>query len=51
VTFELRAELGQTRVLLTHVGFTDRADIEQNDAGWQHQLDRLETLVDALGTG
>jgi len=45
VTFDLRAELGQTRLVLTHVGFTDRSDIEQNDAGWRHQLDRLEALL------
>jgi uncharacterized protein YndB with AHSA1/START domain len=51
VTFELRAELGQTRVLLTHVGFTDSVDREQNDAGWQHQLDRLESLLGSLSTG
>jgi uncharacterized protein YndB with AHSA1/START domain len=45
VTFDLREEMGQTRILLTHVGFTDRAEIEQNDAGWRHQLDRLEELM------
>ena len=48
VTFELRAELGQTRVVLTHVGFAARADLEQNDAGWQHQLDRLVTLLESM---
>lgn len=50
VTFELRPELGETRVLLTHVGFTDRTDVEQNDAGWRHQLDRLDSLLGSLAT-
>jgi uncharacterized protein YndB with AHSA1/START domain len=48
VTVELREEFGQTRILLTHVGFTDRTDVEQNDAGWRHQLDRLAVLVASL---
>jgi len=45
VTFELRDELGATRLILTQVGFQDRADLDQNDAGWQHQLDRLVDLI------
>lgn len=45
VTFELREELGGTRMLLSHVGFADRMDVEQNDAGWHHQLDRLATVL------
>jgi uncharacterized protein YndB with AHSA1/START domain len=48
VTFDLSEELGQTRLLLTHVGFADRDDMGQNDAGWRHQLDRLETLITSL---
>jgi uncharacterized protein YndB with AHSA1/START domain len=50
VSFELSDELGQTRLLLTHVGFADREDMGQNDAGWKHQLDRLESLVASLDT-
>jgi len=48
VTFQLSEELGQTRLLLTHVGFLDRDDMGQNDAGWQHQLDRLAELLGTL---
>lgn len=47
VTFDLRAELGATRLILTHAGFTDVADRDQNDAGWHHQLDRLEAVLTA----
>jgi len=49
VTFDLSDEFGQTRILLTHVGFTDREDMGQNDAGWHHQLDRLVSLLESLG--
>ena len=45
VTFELGEEFGETRLVLAHAGFKDRADIEQNDAGWQHQLDRLASAL------
>lgn len=48
VTFDLTEELGQTRLILTHVGFTDREDMGQNNAGWQHQLDRLDELLASL---
>jgi len=55
VTVEQPEELGQTHILLTHVGFTDRTDLEQDDAGWCHRLDRLEDLhasqVDLLVVG
>jgi uncharacterized protein YndB with AHSA1/START domain len=47
VTFELHEELGQTRIVLTHTGFTDRSEMTQNDAGWQHQLDRLSELLES----
>jgi len=48
VTYLLQEELGATRLVLTHVGFVDRDDSEQNDAGWRHQLDRLEALLESL---
>ncbi len=52
VTFDLTEELGQTRLILTHSGFLDLEDRGQNDAGWQHQLDRLITLLETeLGAG
>ena len=48
VSYDLRAELGATRIILTHVGFVDRVDSEQNDAGWRHQLDRLDALLQTM---
>lgn len=45
VSYDLSDEMGATRLVLTHVGFTDRTDSEQNDAGWRHQFDRLEALI------
>jgi hypothetical protein len=36
--------------VLTHVGPTDRRDFEQNDARWQHQLDRLASLLGSLSS-
>lgn len=45
VTFELTATDPGTLLELTHEGFTDAADREQNEGGWSHQLDRLERAL------
>ncbi len=45
VTFELSASGPGTLLELTHEGFTDAADREQNEGGWSHQLDRLERAL------
>jgi len=51
VSVDLEADGDRTRLTLRHAGFTDRSDMDQNDAGWQHQLDRLEAvLVGRAGT-
>jgi uncharacterized protein YndB with AHSA1/START domain len=44
VTFELEPIPSGTRLALTHRGLTPD-DIAQNDAGWRHQLDRLEAVL------
>lgn len=48
VRVDLHEEGESTRLVLTHSGFTDRSDMNQNDAGWRHQLDRLEDALRAL---
>jgi uncharacterized protein YndB with AHSA1/START domain len=45
VTFELSASGPGKLLELTHEGFTDAADREQNEGGWSHQLDRLERAL------
>ena len=45
VTFDLTAEGDGTRLRLTHSGFLDRSEIDQNEAGWRHRFDRLEALL------
>ncbi len=47
VRVDLHEEGAQTRLVLSHTGFTDRSDMDQNDAGWRHQLDRLEDVLAA----
>jgi uncharacterized protein YndB with AHSA1/START domain len=44
VAFELEAVEAGTRLALTHRGLGPD-EIAQNDAGWRHQLDRLEALL------
>lgn len=50
VRVDLHEEGKQTRLVLTHSGFTDRSDMDQNDAGWRHQLDRLEDVLRTMPT-
>lgn len=45
VTIELHATAEGTQLVLVHEGFTDQADLSQNDGGWRHQFARLETLL------
>jgi hypothetical protein len=47
VTIALNPVGEETRVLLTHEGFTDETDRMQNKGGWEHQLERLASLVAA----
>jgi uncharacterized protein YndB with AHSA1/START domain len=49
VQVDLHEEGGQTRLVLTHTGFADQGDMDQNDAGWRHQLDRLEDALASDG--
>jgi len=46
VAFDLEAVAGGTHLALTHTGLA-ADEIGQNDAGWRHQLDRLEALLAA----
>lgn len=48
VTFELVPDGTGTALTLTHTGITDPQDLEQNEVGWAHQLDRLTTLLNEL---
>ena len=45
VTFELAPDGDGTRLDLTHEGFAESEDREQNEGGWAHQLDRLERAL------
>jgi uncharacterized protein YndB with AHSA1/START domain len=47
VTFRLEKAAGGTRLRLTHEGFVDREDYEQNRSGWDHLLDRIASLLAA----
>lgn len=47
VVFDLEPVGGQTRLTVTHHGLTSPEDVTQNDAGWSHQLDRLDRLLAA----
>lgn len=45
IVFELEPHGDGTRLHLKHHGLTRPEDVDQNQAGWAHQLDRLETLL------
>lgn len=45
VTFALHAHGGGTRIVLTHSGFTDPAELAPNDGGWRECLARLAAVV------
>ncbi len=47
VVFDLEPVGEQTRLTVTHRGLTSPEDVTQNDAGWSHQLERLEALLAA----
>lgn len=47
VVFELEPHGDETRLRLTHHGMTKPEDVAQTDAGWVHQLDRLEAFLTA----
>ncbi len=38
-----------TRLSITHHGLTSPEDVSQNQGGWTHQLDRLETVLATAG--
>lgn len=44
VTYELTADDGGTKLVLTHVGVPPE-DLERVDGGWGHVLDNLTTLL------
>lgn len=44
ITFDLEPVGEGTRLQLNHHGLTRPEDVGQNEAGWSHQLDRLEAL-------
>jgi len=44
VAFDLEEVAGGTRLAITHTGLS-ADEIDQNDAGWRHQLDRLEEAL------
>jgi hypothetical protein len=45
IVFELEPYGDGTRLHLNHHGFTRPEEVDQNEAGWSHQLDRLEALL------
>jgi hypothetical protein len=45
IVFVLEPHGEGTRLQLTHHGLTRPEDVDQNEAGWSHQLDRLESLL------
>ncbi|MGD2100998.1 MAG: SRPBCC domain-containing protein [Acidimicrobiia bacterium] len=45
VAFELEPHGDDTRLHIRHHGLTKPEDVAQNEAGWAHQLDRLEKLL------
>lgn len=47
VIWELEPVGQGTRLRLTHLGLVLPEDVEQNDAGWRHLLDRLEQVLAA----
>lgn len=49
VVWDLEPQGDATRLRLTHLGLTLPEDVEQNDAGWRHLLDRLADLLDTVG--
>ncbi len=48
VAFDLEAVATGTRLAIRHTGLSAE-EIDQNDAGWRHQLDRLEEALATLG--
>lgn len=44
IVFDLEPHGEGTRLQLNHHGLTRPEDVGQNQAGWTHQLDRLEAL-------
>jgi len=45
IVFVLEPHGDGTRLQLTHHGLTRPEEVDQNEAGWAHQLDRLESLL------
>lgn len=45
VIWELEPHGDGTRLLLTHLGLTRPEEVGQNEAGWNHQIDRLEAVL------
>lgn len=45
VAFDLEPHGEGTRIQLSHHGLTRPEEVAQNEAGWGHQLDRLEAVL------
>ena len=45
VVFDLEPHGDGTRLQINHHGLTRPEDVQQNEGGWNHQLDRLEALL------
>lgn len=45
VTIDLTQSQHGTHLVLVHDGFTDENDMEQNEGGWRHQLERLDLIL------
>ncbi len=51
VSFELEPQGSRTRLSITHRGFVDPVDLEQNEAGWDAHLVTLAELATAVDAG
>ncbi|MGA9346492.1 MAG: SRPBCC domain-containing protein [Nocardioidaceae bacterium] len=51
VSFELEPQGSQTRLSITHHGFVDPVDLEQNRGGWDAHLSALAELGIAVEAG
>lgn len=48
VTFTLEPQGGETRLSVTHRGFVDPVDLDNNQGGWIDHLSKLAALAPAL---
>jgi uncharacterized protein YndB with AHSA1/START domain len=48
VAFDIEPQGSQTRLRVTHRGFVDPVDLEQNQGGWTDHLSKLATIATEL---